>query len=117
MALATLGMLWLGFAVAWDSYVLLLPDLIGWGLGMPLCYAPALRAMANSVALEKQGQASGIGVTFRLMGGAIGMAIGSSLLVATGYFAVVFLVTAAIMLMAVVFGWFAIGRESREARA
>jgi predicted MFS family arabinose efflux permease len=110
IALATLAMFWLGFAAAWDSYVLLLPGLIGWGLGMPLCYAPALRAMANSVPLEKQGQASGIGVTSRLLGGAIGMAVGSSLLVTTGSFEVVFLATAGVMLVAVLFGFFAIER-------
>ncbi|MCP4779921.1 MAG: MFS transporter [Hyphomicrobium sp.] len=111
IALATLAMFWLGFTVAWDSYVLLLPGLIGWGLGMPLCYAPALRAMANSVPLEKQGQASGIGVTSRLLGGAIGMAVGSSLLVTTGSFEVVFLATAGVMLVAVLFGFFAIERR------
>lgn len=66
--------------------------------------------MANSVPLEKQGQTSGIGVTSRLIGGVIGMAIGSSLLVATGSFEIVFLVTAAVMIAAVVFGWFAIDR-------
>ena len=104
-------MFWLGFAIAWDSYVPLLPGLIGWGLGMPLCYAPALRAMPNSVPLEKQGQATGIGVTLRLIGGVIGMAVGSSLLLTTGSFEVVFLVTAVVMLIAVVFGWFAIERE------
>jgi hypothetical protein len=109
-------MFWLGFAVAWDSYVPLLHGLIGWGLGMPLCYAPALRAMPNSVHLEKQGQATGIGVTLRLIGGVIGMAVGSSLLLTTGSFEVVFLVTAVVMLMAVVFGWFAIEREGGRDR-
>ena len=115
MTLATLGMIWLGVAVRWDSYVLLLPGLIGWGLGMPLCYAPALRAMANSVAMAQQGQASGIGVTSRLIGGVIGMAIGSALLAATGSFGIVFSVTAAVMATAVAFGWFAIDRTDARA--
>ena len=111
MALATLGMFWIGLAVAWDSYALLLPGLVLWGGGMPLCYAPTLRAMANAVPAEKQGQASGIGVTSRLLGGTIGMAVCSTLLVMTGYFEAVFLATALLMLVVLVLAWFAIERQ------
>jgi EmrB/QacA subfamily drug resistance transporter len=115
LSVATLGMLWLGIAVAWDSYVLLLPGLILWGLGMPFCYAPTLRTMANAVPQEKQGQTSGIGITARLLGGTLGMAVSSTLLVMTGYFAVVFIATACVMAAAVLFGWLAIERRPKEA--
>ena len=108
---ATLAMVWIGVAAAWDSYILLLPGLVIWGVGMSFCYSPSLRAMANSVPAEKQGQTSGIGVTARLLGGTFSMAIGSTLLIMTGYFQVVFLTTAGIMLAALVVGWFAIERH------
>jgi len=108
MALATLAMFWIGLTAGGDSYVLLLPGLILWGIGLPFCYAPATRAMANAVPTEKQGQIGGIAVTARLLGGTIGVAICSTLLIMTGDFQAVFLVTGAIMLAIFLFGWFAI---------
>jgi len=111
LALATFGMVWLALAVPGNRYLLLLPGLILWGLGMPLCYSPTLRAMSNSVAADKQGQTGGIGVTSRLFGGVIGTAVGSSLLVATGSFQAVFAITAAAMATSLVFGAFAIKRD------
>jgi MFS family permease len=115
LALATLGMFWIGVALAWDSYALLLPGLIMWGLGMPFCYAPTMRTMANAVPQDKQGQIGGIVITARLVGGTFGMAIGSTLLVATGSFTSVFLATAAFMLAVVVIGYFAIETQDGEA--
>ena len=111
MALATLGMFWMAPAAGWDSYVLLLPGLILWGVGMPFVYSPTLRAMANSVDKESQGQVGGIGVTSRLLGGTIGMSVCSTLLLMTGYFQVVFLATGVIMFVALLFAWFAIERH------
>jgi MFS family permease len=112
MAAATLAMLWIGLAAGWDSYLLLLPGLLLWGGGMSFCYAPTLRAMANSVPADKQGQISGIGVTARLLGGTVGMAVCSTLRVMSGSFQVVFLATGGIMLAVLVFGWAAIERRS-----
>jgi len=114
LSVATVGILWLGFAVAWDSYVWLLPGFILWGLGMPFCYSPTLRTMANAAPLDKQGQTSGIGITARILGGTLGMAVGSTLLLMTGDFAAVFVTTAATVAAGVVFGWFAIERLEAE---
>jgi MFS family permease len=108
MALATLAMAWIGLAAGWDSYLLLLPGLILWGIGLPFCYAPATRAMANAVPVEKQGQLGGIAVTARLLGGTIGVSVCSTLLIMTGHFQGVFLATGAIMFSVLLFGWFAI---------
>lgn len=114
MALATAGMLWMGIAAPRGSYVWLLPGLVSWGLGMPLCYAPTLRAMANAVPVAKQGETSGIGVTSRLLGGTIGTAVGSTLSLATGSFQAVFLATAGVMFAAVIAAVFAIDRKDAE---
>ncbi|MEM7122884.1 MAG: MFS transporter [Pseudomonadota bacterium] len=113
LAVATVAMAWLGVASTWDDYLLLLPGLIGWGLSMPFCYVPALRLIANSVAPEKQGQASGISATSRLVGGTAAVSISSTVVVATGSFAIVFLVTAALMLVTLLFGWAAIEQRRR----
>jgi len=111
LALATLALFWVALAAAWDNYALLAPGLLIWGGGMSFCYAPALRAMANSVPQEKQGQTSGIGVTSRLLGGTVGVAVCSTLFVMTGSFQVVVLATGGILFAALVFGWFAIERQ------
>ncbi|MEM7026479.1 MAG: MFS transporter, partial [Pseudomonadota bacterium] len=115
LSLATLSMGWIGLAATWQSYAALVPGLLLWGVGMTGCYAPALRAMANAVPHEKQGQTSGIGITSRMLGGTVGMAICSSLLVTSGSFQLIFIVTAATMLAALIFGWFAIERQDGEA--
>ncbi|MCP4329733.1 MAG: MFS transporter [Alphaproteobacteria bacterium] len=114
MVVATSAMFWLGLAAAWDSYIALVPGLVLWGVGMVFCYAPTLRAMANVVPVEKQGQTSGIGVTARLLGGAVGMAVGSTLLVMTGFFQVVFLATAGIMGAALALAYFTIERSGQD---
>ena len=110
-AAATLAIFWIAFATRLESYWFVAPGLLVWGLGMPLVYAPILRAMANSVAQEKQGQVGGIGVTFRLLGGTVGAAVGSTLLLVTSSFQAVFLATGLLMLVALLFGWYAIARE------
>ena len=112
LSVATLSMAWLGLAADWDSYLWLLPGLVLWGGGMSFCYAPVLRAMANSVPPEKHGQTSGIGVSDRLLGGTVSMSVCGTLLVTTGSFQVVFFVTAALMAFVVVFGWFAMERDT-----
>ena len=111
LSLASAAMLWIGLAAPWHNYPLLLPGLLLWGGGLVLCYAPTLRAMANSVPQEMQGQCSGIGINARLIGGVLGVAICSGLLVGTADFQLVFLITAAVMLAALLFGWLALERE------
>ncbi|MEH6547666.1 MAG: MFS transporter [Sneathiella sp.] len=105
LACATLGMFWVATATVAESYLSLLPGLIIWGVGMPFCYAPTLRAMANSVPAEKQGEVSGIGVTSRLLGGTLGVALSSTVLVTSGGFQDVFYLAAWVMLGALLFGW------------
>ena len=114
MALASVAMGWNALAGGWDTYLLLLPGLVLWGVGMSFCYAPTLRAMANFVPVDKQGQTSGIGITARSLGGTIGVAAGSTLLAATGSFQIVFLFAAILLATATGTWWLTIGRaESR----
>ena len=111
LALATLGILWIGFAAPWDSYALLLPGLLVWGFSLTFCFIPGLRATMNAVPPAQHGQVGGITMTARLLGGTFGMAVCSTLLAMTGSFQVVFLATGALMLAALVVGWFAIERR------
>jgi MFS family permease len=109
-ALATLAMLWIGFASAWDSYGWLVPGLVLWGVALPFCFLPVQREIMNAVPVEQQGQAGGIIVTVRLLGGTIGIATCSTLLAMTDDFQVVFLATAGFMLVVLLVGWLAIER-------
>ena len=112
LGLATLAMAWIVVAAIWDDYLLLLPGFLLWGIGMPFCYSPALRAMANAVPQEKQGQAGGVSITGRLVGGTVSVALGSTLLVATGSFQLVFLTTTVIMAAVWLAAWRAIAEET-----
>ncbi|MEM8563560.1 MAG: MFS transporter [Pseudomonadota bacterium] len=108
LVIATASMFWIAATAHLNSYAWLLPGLIGWGLGMPFCYVPVLRLVSNSVPVEKQGEASGIAATSRLVGGTIGVSISSTLLVGSGSFTWVFLATAVVMLVTLIFGALAI---------
>ncbi|MEO1090254.1 MAG: MFS transporter [Pseudomonadota bacterium] len=112
-AVATCGMFWIAFSAGLDGLWYVAPGLVIWGLGMPLVYPPTLRALANSVPKEKQGQVGGIGVTFRLLGGTIGAALGSAVLLASSSFQSVFLCTGLLMLSCLILGWFAIAADER----
>lgn len=113
LAVATVAMGWIAYAATGHGYAFLLPGLIGWGLGMPFCYVPVLRLITNSVSLDKQGQASGIAATSRLVGGTMGVSLSSTMLVSTGSFSAVFTLTGALMLVTLLFGWWAIERPSQ----
>jgi len=109
-AAATLGMLGIGLAAAWNSYAAIVPGLILWGLASPFGFIPPARVIMTAVPAEKQGQASGITMTMRLVGGTGGLAVGSTLLTSTGSYQVVFLATGGVMLAVLLFGWLAIER-------
>jgi hypothetical protein len=72
---------------------------------------PVQREIMNAVPVEKQGQAGGIMVTTRLLGGTVGMATCSTLFAMTEDFQVCFLATGGVMLAVLLVGWFAIGRQ------
>lgn len=109
-ALLAVSMLWVGVAVHWNSYWLLLPALIVCGISQPFVFAPPLRSMMNAVPLEMQGQAGGIVQTAQILGGTMGMAVGSTLLLVTDYYGSVFLATGALAAAVLVLGWLALER-------
>ena len=65
----------------------------------PALFVPALKVVMNTVPLEKQGQAGGIVLTSQILGGTVGMAATGTLLVQTGSFQLVFLLTALLALL------------------
>ncbi|MEM9513636.1 MAG: DHA2 family efflux MFS transporter permease subunit [Actinomycetota bacterium] len=88
-----------------DNYLALLPALLLWGPAVLYTFQGALTGVANSVAVEQQGQASGISNEAQMLGGAIGIAVMSALQTSGARWDVVFGVSAATALAVVLFAW------------
>jgi predicted MFS family arabinose efflux permease len=74
------GLAYYAFAVATDaSYAAQLPALITNGIGMSLYFAPASNLVMSSVRAQEQGIASGANNALREVGGALGIAVMSSI--------------------------------------
>lgn len=129
-ALATTGALALAAIPEHGSYVVnVLPGLLLLGLGMAAFFAPAMVAATSGVAESDQGLASGAIGTSQQLGGAIGLAIASTVSTAVaeasrsggdaglvaGYRAGL-LVVAALLVLAAVASAFAPGAEAPEER-
>lgn len=79
------GLGWMAFVVTVDaSYTVQLPGLIMSGIGMALFFAPASNLVMSSVRPHEQGVASGANNALREVGGALGIAIMSSIFSAQG---------------------------------
>ncbi|WP_428954209.1 DHA2 family efflux MFS transporter permease subunit [Streptomyces sp. cg35] len=83
--LQAVGLGWFGAVVAADvSYAAQLPALIISGIGMALFFAPASALVMSSVRPQEQGIASGSNNALREVGGALGIAVMSSIFSAQG---------------------------------
>ncbi|MBO1334980.1 DHA2 family efflux MFS transporter permease subunit [Streptomyces sp. VRA16 Mangrove soil] len=83
--LQALGLAWFAVVVSADvSYAAQLPALIVSGVGMALYFAPASNLVMGSVRPQEQGIASGSNNALREVGGALGIAIMSSIFSAQG---------------------------------
>ncbi|WP_306332653.1 MFS transporter [Streptomyces sp. KL118A] len=83
--LQAVGLAWYAAVVAVDvSYTTQLPALIISGVGMSLYFAPASNLVMSSVRPQEQGIASGANNALREVGGALGIAVMSSIFSAQG---------------------------------
>ncbi len=83
--LQAVGLGWFAAVIAVDvSYAAQLPALIVSGVGMALYFAPAANLVMSSVRPQEQGIASGANNALREVGGALGVAIMSSVFSAQG---------------------------------
>lgn len=95
----------MGITVGTDSYRLLIPILVLWGIALSSIFAPALTAVMLSVPDEKQGQSSGIVLTSQIFGATIGLAILSAVLNEFHSYRFVFILTAVIVFFTLFVGW------------
>ncbi|WP_422039550.1 MFS transporter [Roseibium sp.] len=80
MALLSVSTILIGLMMLLDNYWLLAPALLLWGIFLPVAMIPTGRITANSVPRDKQGEVSGLIITARLVGGTLGVTLGSVLL-------------------------------------
>lgn len=74
------------------NFYLLAPALLLWGAALMFCFVPPARLIMNSVPADKKGEVSGIAITVRLLGGTLGMTLGTLIHGATGQFWPIFAV-------------------------
>lgn len=103
----------LAMATIKQDYILVLAALILWGASMPSIAIPVRRVQMNSVPKEKQGQASGMNMTVQMLGGSLGLAICSAILVESQSYPLLFLFVGLVTLMAVPIGLWSM--QSRRA--
>ncbi|QJT03449.1 DHA2 family efflux MFS transporter permease subunit [Streptomyces asoensis] len=83
--LQAVGLGWMAAVATVDaSYAVQLPGLIVSGIGMALFFAPASNLVMSSVRPQEQGVASGANNALREVGGALGIAVMSSIFAAQG---------------------------------
>jgi EmrB/QacA subfamily drug resistance transporter len=110
VAVSAAAVIWVGALLSREAYGVLVPALVLWGGAISFLFVPPQRALMNAVPAEQQGQAAGINMTAQLLGGTIGMSVCSTVFAVTGSFTAVFLVTGAVLLGVLAFGWRAIDR-------
>jgi predicted MFS family arabinose efflux permease len=106
------GLAAVGIVMSWNSYALIFPGLLAWGVSMAFMFVPPQRAVMNAVPPAMRGQAGGIAMSSQLIGATIGMAVCSTLFSMTGDFQVVFLANAAITLLVMITAWLTIERKA-----
>ena len=102
---ALIAIVWIAVAADGSGLGILVPGLILLGLFQPVLFVAPMRAVANALPDEKQGQAGGIMLTGQLLGGTMGMTILGMLLVMTGDFHIVFGATAGMTLVTLLVAW------------
>lgn len=88
-----------------DSYLALLPAVILWGPATVVSFQGSLTGVADSVPVERQGEASGIGNESTMLGGVFGVAVLSALQTGTDRWEIVFGAAAVISLTGFLFAW------------
>lgn len=99
-----------------ENYWVLAPALLVWGIALPFAMIPTGRLTANAVPKDKQGEVSGLVITARLVGGTLGMTMGSVLLAMGAGFSAIFWVMGALLLLCCAYGTTAFVKDAPPAR-
>ncbi len=100
----------IGFATVQDNYAMVVAPPVIWGATLPFIAVASRRALMSAVPKTQQGQASGLNLTIQMLGGTVGMALCGTVLVATGDYRSLFLMTGALIFLTLICGWLTIER-------
>lgn len=89
-ALGTLAIVLVALGMHLEVTAPIYTGYILWGCCVPFLFVPPRRAIMLAVPQELRGQASGISMTFQLLGGTVGMALGSSVYALSNSYTMVF---------------------------
>jgi EmrB/QacA subfamily drug resistance transporter len=106
-----------GLGTAYDDYPMVVAPLVVWGATLPLLAVPARRALMSAVPKTRQGQASGVNLTIQMLGGTVGMALCGTLLVMTGDYRSLFVLTGALIFATWLCAWRTVERPTRPLAA
>ncbi len=104
---------WIVFLADGSSFWWLMPGFLVMGIAVSFFFVPPMRAVANALPDEKQGQAGGIMLTGQLLGGTMGMTVLGIVLVMTGDFQIVFATTVGLNIVVAVLAWAWFVRERK----
>ncbi len=91
LLMTTALFLFIGCTLHEKEYIFLLPPLILWALATPFLFVSSMTEIINSVSIEKRGEASGMGLTAQILGGAFAMSFLGYFQVLEGFFSPLFL--------------------------
>ncbi|WP_415717630.1 DHA2 family efflux MFS transporter permease subunit [Roseibium sp.] len=97
MATIAVASVLMGAVIPFKNYLWLAPALLIWGIALPYAMIPTGRLTVNAVPKEKQGEVSGMIITARLVGGTLGVTMGSVLLAMGAGFDSIFWATGALL--------------------
>ncbi len=100
----------IGLGTRLESLWLIGAVLVVWGAVMPGIAVTARPALMGAVPAEKHGQASGVNLSIQMLGGTIAIAVCSTLLILTGSYWLVFLLTGLVTLGSAAVAWMMVER-------
>ncbi len=114
LALLSLATILIGIIMLLDSYWLLAPALLLWGIFLPVAMIPTGRITANSVPRDKQGEVSGLIITARRIGGTLGVTLGSVLLAMGADFTSIFVTMGVLLALCSAYSAIALDHDETE---
>jgi EmrB/QacA subfamily drug resistance transporter len=108
LALMTAGFAVTTFGLTQESYFVMFPGLLAWGIAPAFLFVPPQHAVMGAVPPPKRGEAGGIAMASQLVGATVGMAVCSTIFSMTGAYGAVFLASTGITLVVLVIAFIAI---------
>ncbi|QUR65739.1 MFS transporter [Mycobacterium spongiae] len=105
----------IGLATSLHSEAAIVAVMVVWGATMPFIAVSARPALMGAVPAAKQGEASGINLSVQMLGGTVAIGVGSPLLILTGSYVLLFLLTGVLTLGVAAIAWSMIERSMTQA--